>query len=241
VHETLPSTNEALLERAQRGATPGLAIAAESQSAGRGRRGRSFDSRAGLGLWTSVLLRAPEDPSRAARISLIAAIAAARAIERSTGAAPKLKWPNDVILDGRKVAGILAEARTRGGSMFVVAGFGINVHHRGEDFSPEIRESAGSLEEATGARVDRDRLAAGLFEAIEDLLDADAAGRFDLAEAFRALDVHADRLVEIREDAQRAGIVGRALGVENDGRLRLGLADGAVRTFQSGDVTLRGI
>ncbi len=236
------STNDAVLGRAQTGAAPGLALAAEAQSAGRGRFGRAFESSAMLGLWCSVLLRTPRDPANAARLSMLIAIGAARAIEQSTAHRPSLKWPNDVLLGGRKVAGILVEARTAGREMFVVAGIGINVHHRSADFSPEIREVAGSLESETGGVVDRDLLAVSLFREIESVMEAEDAGRFDLAREFEERDSLHGR--EVSVSAGGAGaipVAGCALGVEQDGRLRLRLADGRLATFRAGEVTLRGM
>lgn len=242
------SSNDAVFERAAAGANPGLAIAAERQTASRGRRGRAFECRAGLGLWMSVLLRSPAHPADAPRLSIVAALAAVRAIAEVCGAGdgaptnaalrPQLKWPNDVILDGRKAAGILVEARSSGSAMFVVAGFGINVHHRAVDFPSELRGVAVSLDEATGASVDRERLAARLFEALEAHVDADAAGSFDLAAAFREADFFEGREVVVRADGVTP-VRGRADGIEADGRLRLVLASGETATFRSGEASLR--
>ncbi len=238
VHASLPSTNDAVFERAAAGAAPGLAIAADAQSAGRGRRGRTFDSRAGLGLWTSVLLRPPADPANAPRLSLIVALAAARAIDAECGTKSLLKWPNDVRAGGRKVAGILVEARTAGSSPIVVAGIGINVHHRPEDFPPDLRGAAGSLRAVARRAVDRSALAARLFAELEAALDAEDRGAVDLVREFRERDAFDGREVVVHTEAA-APIAGIAAGIEEDGRLRVRLEDGTVAAFRNGEASSR--
>jgi BirA family biotin operon repressor/biotin-[acetyl-CoA-carboxylase] ligase len=238
VVDVLPSTNDAVFARAQAGAPAGLAIAGEAQTSGRGRRGRAFESASGLGLWVSVLLREPPDPADAARLSILIAVATAQAIERETALCPSLKWPNDVFLGERKVAGVLVEAKSMGPTMFVVAGIGINVHHRPDDFSPEIRETAGSLEQCAARAVDRNRLAASLFDEVEAVLEMDLAGRFDLPGEFDARDSLRGREVIVKSDGANP-VTGCSLGVESDGRLRLRLPDGAFTTVRAGEVSLR--
>ena len=153
-YETVGSTNTELTELIRQGAAEGTVVLARQQTAGRGRMGRSFQSPAGLGLYGSVLLRSsPED---APRIPALAATAVRRAIRRSCGLSCGIKWPNDLVLSGRKVCGILAEALPGPeGSLWVVVGIGINVCQRREDFLPELRETAASLSMIAGAEIDR--------------------------------------------------------------------------------------
>ena len=153
-YETVGSTNTELMALARQGAAEGTVVLARQQTAGRGRMGRSFQSPAGLGLYGSVLLRSsPED---APRIPALAATAVRRAIRRSCGLSCGIKWPNDLVLSGRKVCGILAEALPGPeGSLWVVVGIGINVCQRREDFLPELRETAASLSMIAGAEIDR--------------------------------------------------------------------------------------
>ena len=143
-------------------------VLARQQTAGRGRMGRSFQSPAGLGLYGSVLLRSsPED---APRIPALAATAVRRAIRRSCGLSCGIKWPNDLVLSGRKVCGILAEALPGPeGSLWVVVGIGINVCQRREDFLPELRETAASLSMIAGAEIDRAALETAFLEELEAL------------------------------------------------------------------------
>jgi BirA family biotin operon repressor/biotin-[acetyl-CoA-carboxylase] ligase len=232
------STNEVVLARAAAGASPGLAIVSELQTSGRGRRGNTFESRPGLGLWVSILLRPPKNPESSPRLSLIAAIASAKAIESVAGHPALLKWPNDVWIGGRKVAGVLVEARTVGSRMFPVAGIGINVHHRREDFTPEVRERASSIESMGNVRVDRNILLARLFDELERHLEMESNGMLDLCAEWDQRDGLAGRNVALVLAGQEP-VLGRAAGIEADGRFRLVQADERVLCARSGEASLR--
>ncbi len=213
-------------------------IAAERQTAGRGRRGRAFDSRSGLGLWFSVLLEPPVDPATAPRAALVAGLAVADAIADLPGASPRLKWPNDVRLGGRKVCGILVEARTVGRRIFLVAGIGINVHHRDEDFPPELVGTAGSLGSVLGRTIARAPLLASILDRLESRFEADAGGRLDLPAAFEARDDLAGREVEVVEPGRvRRGV---AAGIAPDGGLRLRVPGEGIVIVRSGEASIRG-
>jgi BirA family biotin operon repressor/biotin-[acetyl-CoA-carboxylase] ligase len=234
VHAAVPSTNDVVLARAAEGAEPGLVVCAELQTAGRGRRGRSFDSPPGLGIWSTTLLDAPADAETSPRLSLVAALAVAEAVRAETGAAPALKWPNDVLVGGRKVCGILVEARTAGGRVFPVAGIGVNVHHRPDEFPPELRHRAASLESATGVRVERSRFLARLLGELESLLDEERRGTLEVPERFARLDVLRGRDVEVR--TVDGTVRGRAAGVDVAGALLLDVPGDGRRTVRSGEV-----
>jgi BirA family biotin operon repressor/biotin-[acetyl-CoA-carboxylase] ligase len=230
------STNDVVLERADAGAEPGLVVVAERQCRGRGRQGRAFDSTTGLGLWSSSLLPAPAHPSLAPRLSLVAGLAVAAAVEDVAGVRPALKWPNDVRLDGRKICGILVEARTVAGRVFPVAGIGLNVHHSPDDFPPELRDGAGSVEMACGRRTERAVLLAALLARLEELVEEEAAGRLDLPARFAACDEWAGRRVRVR--TADADLTGHALGVAEDGALRLDVPGQGIVRLRSGEATL---
>jgi len=234
------STNDVVVARARAGAAPGLVIAAELQTAGRGTRGRTFVSPPGLGVWSTTLLDPPADRAAAPRASLAAALGVAVALERATGVRPGLKWPNDVRIGGRKVCGVLVEARTEGAEVFLVAGIGVNVHHRAEDFPPELRAIAGSLEERTGARLDRSELLAAILAELEAVWTDEGRGALDLAARWAAFDELAGRDVEVSVAGET--LAGCADGLEEDGRLRLRGPGGVVRTIRSAEtaVALRG-
>jgi BirA family biotin operon repressor/biotin-[acetyl-CoA-carboxylase] ligase len=216
-------------------AGPGWSVAAELQVKGRGRRGRSFDSRPGLGLWCTTVVDPPADPADAPRLSLVAALAAADAVDQVTGLRAGIKWPNDVRIDGRKVCGVLVEARTSGGALRPVVGVGINVHHEPEDFPEDIRSLAGSLESAGERRVDRSDLFATLLTCLERRMDQERAGTLDLVDAFSGRDELHGKDVQVTD----AGIHGVALGIDPEGRLVVEAPGGVLHALRSGEASVR--
>lgn len=147
----ITSTNDELLRRGEEGGPSGTLLFAERQTAGRGQFRRPWSSAPGLGLWFSLLLRMEINDASIPSLSAFAAVALVRAL-RSLGATDVgIKEPNDVLIDGLKVAGILVETRV-GSNPFAVVGIGLNVNHTPEDFPPELRERATSIAIATGTR-----------------------------------------------------------------------------------------
>jgi BirA family biotin operon repressor/biotin-[acetyl-CoA-carboxylase] ligase len=191
-YRTIGSTNDVAASLAAGPASEGAVVIAEAQTAGRGRRGHRWFSPPGSGLYVSVVLspaRARASPDRAtALLTLSAGVALAEAIERSSGLVPAIKWPNDLLVGRRKLAGILAEgvAPPAGGAVTsVVLGYGINVSRTA--YPPELGDCATSLESELGRPIDRAMLCAetlaALAERYRDLLDA----RFDaILDAWRA-------------------------------------------------------
>ena len=166
VFEETDSTNDLAARAGDDGLPGGLVIFAESQRAGRGRLGRQWTAPPRQALLFSVLLRPAVPPARWPELTFCAALAVAETAERLTGQPARIKWPNDVLLAGRKVAGILLEAHHRRTPGFVVVGIGVNVLQRLTDFAPELRERAGSLAMAVGDAPpwDRHRVASLLLE-----------------------------------------------------------------------------
>ena len=152
-YDTVDSTNTVCKNLAAQGAPSGTAVIARRQTAGRGRMGRSFESPEGLGLYLSVLWRPEGTPEDLLPLTPMAAVSAAMAIRRVTGAPVRIKWPNDLVLGGRKLCGILTELESGGEGLALVIGIGLNVSQRREDFPPELRETAGSLVMLTGREV----------------------------------------------------------------------------------------
>src|SRR3954451_19543427 len=158
------STNDLAWKAFEHGAFEGFVIFAERQTKGRGQYGRRWESAPYLGLWLSVLLRPALTLAESPKLTVLLAEAVAATIADETGCAPTIKWPNDVYLSGRKVAGVLVEGRTAGDGTYVaVAGIGINVNQTIDDFPDELRETAGSLAMATGKNVSRVKLAVALL------------------------------------------------------------------------------
>ncbi|MGD2069708.1 MAG: biotin--[acetyl-CoA-carboxylase] ligase [Gemmatimonadota bacterium] len=229
VWRRLGSTNDRARERARTSCEPYTVVIAEEQTAGRGREGRAWSSPAGAGLWMSVVLR--PGVSGARRLApILVGLAACRAVESvAAGTEPCLKWPNDVLVGGRKVCGILCEAA----GDTVVAGIGVNVRQRRGDFPPDVRDSATSLERETGERISRGKLAGALLSGLRAVADdggpPDLVG--ELAEELRRRDALRDRRVRLRD-----GSVVTARGIGRDGGLVVESEGGSRRTIVAGTV-----
>ena len=188
IHPVLDSTNERIKQLGLNGAEEGTIVLAETQTSGRGRLGRVWHSPAGLNIYHSILLRPALSPAACALLPLMAGLAGARAIGRVTGMPPVVKWPNDLLFAGRKVAGILSEMELRGPEvLFVVLGVGINVNLNREDLPADLQDQAGSIRMATGRRWNRtDILAAFLGELEAAYLALQAGQKQVLLDAYRA-------------------------------------------------------
>ena len=222
------STNDVVARAGRLGAEEGLAVFAESQRTGRGRQGRRWSSAPGLGLWFSVLLRPPGKGP----LALLAAVAVAEAVEATVGQPAGVKWPNDVLLAGRKVAGVLIESAAEG---FVVLGVGVNANQRVEDFPPELRGRAGSLASAVGGcPVDRAVLAGRLLGRLDALYRDWPGNTHDVVAACESRNVL--RGLQVR--AVDGDFTGTVLRLAPDGGLvTLGGEDpGAERTVYAGEV-----
>jgi BirA family biotin operon repressor/biotin-[acetyl-CoA-carboxylase] ligase len=165
----LDSTNSKAYELASRGAEEGEVVISESQEKGRGRLGRNWFSPPYLNLYLSVILRPKIPPHRAPLITLMAAVATAEAIELSTGLRPSIKWPNDILLNGRKVAGLLNEIKSETDRIdFVILGIGMNLNMDVKMFPKEIRSVATSLKREAGKAVSRRDLLSTLLQKLEE-------------------------------------------------------------------------
>ena len=168
VVEETESTNDLVWKAVERGVPEGFVVFAERQTKGRGQYGRQWESAPYLGLWFSILLRPALTLAQSPKLTVQLAEAVAATIAEETGCAPTLKWPNDIYVSGRKVAGVLIEGRTASdGSYVAVAGIGINVNQTIEDFPEELRDIAGSLATTTGKKFSRSKLAAALLRNLD--------------------------------------------------------------------------
>lgn len=206
----------------------GAVAIAEHQTAGRGRHGRAWIAPPGSALLFSVLLRPPAE-RRVPELSLVAGLAVAEALEEATGAQAQVKWPNDVLIDGRKVAGILAELRAGA----VVLGIGVNVSQAEDELPADAPTPPGSLLTATGAAPDRAALLATILSRLERAYGTwREAGLGALQAALAARDFLRGRTVAID------GAELTVRGILSDGRLEVETRDGAVRALESGEARL---
>ena len=213
------STQTVAFALAADGAADRTVVVAQAQTAGRGRRGRLWLDEPGASLLTSIILRPRLPPARLPTLSLAAGVAVVEALERVTGLKPRLKWPNDVLVDGRKLAGILLESRISP-SPLVVLGIGVNLAQR--VFPADLAERATSVRLATGRRVDADALLTALLESLDAWRTRlETEGWAPIRERWRALTETLGRRVSID------GVEGVAVDVDEDGALIV--AEGDVR------------
>lgn len=240
--DSTDSTNRVALDLGREGAAHGSVVIAEGQTAGRGRLGRSFFSPPYRNLYTSIVLRPELTTAEAPSLILSAGAAVAEAVAASVPdpEAVEIKWPNDVLLGGRKACGILMELSAEAARVaFAVLGIGVNLNVGARDFPEELRETATSLRAHAGAPVDRAAFARRLYGTLEAVLDAHVQRGFEsVRPRFEARFRMAGRRVEVSE-LSGAVLRGTALGVDADGALRVRREDDgrAVRVL-AGDVTL---
>lgn len=226
LHETeCLSTQLLLLEHAAE-LPEGAVATTDHQTAGRGRLGRTWVEAPGTAVLCSVLLRPPVDRP-AAELSLVAAVATAEAVEAATDLSAQIKWPNDVMLNRRKVAGILLEMRNEA----VVLGIGVNVNQTREQLPADARTAVGSLRSLTGSDYDRDAVLTALLERL-DLRYAQwqAGGLDDVYDDLGSRDFLRGRRVRV------SGEVGTGVQIDRKGRLVVALDSGEQRAIDSGEV-----
>ncbi|MDI6631257.1 MAG: biotin--[acetyl-CoA-carboxylase] ligase [Bacillota bacterium] len=230
------STNDRAKELAQSGAPEGTVVVAEQQTGGRGRRGRSWHSPPG-GLWFSLLLRPDVAPAETQTLPLLLSVAVARGIEEYLGLHPDLKWPNDILLGGRKAGGILAEIGAETERVHhVVAGIGLNVNIA--SFPPELETTATSLQIQWGGKISRARLLGVLLAVIEE--DYRRWCRTGFAPFHAAYQKRCSFLgKEVAVVAAGGVLTGLAAGVDAAGRLLLSVPGGEVKRLSGGEVTVR--
>jgi BirA family biotin operon repressor/biotin-[acetyl-CoA-carboxylase] ligase len=225
VHHRLTGSTNALAKHLAAGGAPhGTLVTADEQTEGRGRSGRSWSAPPGSGILMSVIVRGLDE--RHEMLPLATAVAVCRACEAAAAVECAIKWPNDVWVERRKLAGILIEGRPQEG--WAVIGLGLNVSTDPEGFPEELRETATSLRAATGAAPDRAALLAGLLARLGDLVNAPAA---EVLAAWRERDA-----LEGSEISWNGGS-GVARGVDDTGALLVDTPDGRI-ALQAGEVHL---
>lgn len=238
--EVTDSTNNEVRRQASKELVHGLLVIANEQTNGRGRRGHSWLSEKQSGIWMSVMLVPDMEAEKAPMITLVAAMAAARAIEESLGLAAMIKWPNDIIVNRRKVCGMLTEMSTDAeGNRYIVLGIGINTNAK--EFPPELEQIAGSLCMAKGAAVDEEALIEEFGRAFEYYYD-----RFimvgDLSyiiEEYNSHLINAGAQVRVIEGDKE--LIYTAVGIDKQGQLIAKDEYNIERTILSGEVSVRGL
>ena len=238
-YPTLDSTNEEAVRLITAGkAAHGTAVIAGAQTSGRGRNGRVFLSPDEKGLYLSLLLCPDCPPEELPLITPMAAVTVCEALERSAGISPGIKWPNDVVCAGKKLCGILTEARMDNGRFWVILGIGLNLTHAASDFGPELAEKAVSLSLIAGSTP----IQSAAEEVIRKL--------FDLADSFprgreAALAAYTSRCVNLRQHVllltKDNPLPAFCTGINRDFSLQVRLSDGTEQTVSSGEVSVRGI
>jgi BirA family transcriptional regulator, biotin operon repressor / biotin---[acetyl-CoA-carboxylase] ligase len=238
VFQETTSTNDVASRLARSGVAEGAVVFAESQTKGRGRLGRVWISPAGKGLWFTVLLRPDMVPSGATRLTVAAATALSRAIAVQTGIVPEIKWPNDILIRGRKVAGILTEMSAELDRVKeVLLGIGMDVNMETADFPAALRKIATSLRIETGQKVNRAELAVAALRELDRDYELVQKGQFEtLAEQWQERCSTLGRQVSIRMGDRV--IRGRAESLDDDGALLVRGHHGHLERIIGGDVSL---
>ena len=231
------STNDLAKELAALGASEGTVVFAEAQTCGRGRLGREWVSPIG-GLWFSVVLRPKLEPSEASRLVFVGGLAVAETLRELYGLAVATKWPNDVLINGKKVCGILAEMNTTGHKINrVVLGVGVNANFEVKALPKVLWESATTLETELG-KIDLERLFRALLENLEGTYDVFTRRGFaTVLQEWKSFACLLGGPVEVMDANEK--YVGLALDVDCDGSLVLRLKDGSTRRVLAGDVSVQ--
>lgn len=240
VYDSLDSTNEEAKRLAEQGAPHGTVVTADMQTAGKGRRGRSWVSPPGTNIYFTLIVRPKFLPEKASMLTLVAAHALTRGIAGETGLTPGIKWPNDIVIDGKKVCGILTElSAAQNAVRHVVIGAGINV--REQSFPPELADKAIALDAACGRRIDRERLLNAVLRAFEE--DYEAFCKMEslagIRDSYNRLLVNRDREVCVLEPGGEYRGISR--GITDTGELIVELPDGSRRHVYAGEVSVRGV
>lgn len=274
-YEETDSTNVRAQIEARNGAKHGTLIVANSQTAGRGRRGRSWDSPSGKNICMTLILKPDFAPEKASMLTLLMALAVARGLEKTLGESDAgrkktadlqhqretqlaygsiagqgtekteysgsgIKWPNDIVINGKKICGILTEMELeRNRVAHVLIGVGINVCH--QEFAPELVDKATSIETECGFKVSKSELIADIMEAFEEAYDifVQNGNLCGWREAYEELLVNCGREVSVLDP--KGNYQGTALGITDTGELLVRRQDGSVEKVYAGEVSVRGI
>lgn len=235
--DSLGSTNDYLKEHGER-LPNGTAVIAESQTAGKGRLGRSWQMRPGDTLAMSILFR-PAPIEHAKIMPVLCGIAAARAVSRLCGEKVSIKWPNDLVIGQKKITGILCESRLSGNTGFLVCGIGVNTHAPAEYYQAAGLPYAGSVQMCTGVSLSHEELACTILEELEKIYKQYKNKGFQsLVEEYSALCVNLGQ--EVRVVYQEKELIGKAVRIHEDGSLEVSVQGGKI-LISSGEASVRGL
>jgi BirA family transcriptional regulator, biotin operon repressor / biotin---[acetyl-CoA-carboxylase] ligase len=237
-HESVESTQKIAYKLAYENAEEGTVVIAEEQIAGRGRMDRKWHSPKYTGIWMSIILRPRLPIPKAPQLTLIAAVGVVQAIEEVSGLLPEIKWPNDILVNGKKVTGILTELQAEADRInSVIIGIGVNVNTRREDFPQELDQIASSLAIESGKQVDREKLIRAILEKLEKLyvlyLDK---GFFPIKLLWESYAVSIGKMITAR--TLTGEIKGKATGITEDGVLLVEDEAGKIHHIYSADIEI---
>ena len=239
-YKQLDSTNAEAVRLAVQGAKSGTVVVADSQTAGKGRRGRTWESPAKENIYMSMLLRPEFTVDKAPMLTLVMAYSIAQVIREYGFSQVQVKWPNDLILSGKKICGILTEMQLKEAQIdYVVIGVGVNVNTR--EFPPELEEKASSLYLESGKLFDRtvliERIVENFNKTYEQFLKVQDLSF--LSEAYNDMLVNVGREVQVLQPGSE--YTAYALGINSQGELRVRTADGEEKHVYAGEVSVRGV
>ena len=238
VFQETTSTNDVIEKLARDGVKEGVVVFAESQTKGRGRLGRKWISPSNKGLWFSILLRPDLRPQAATQLTVAAATALARAIRSQTNLSPEIKWPNDILIRGKKIAGILTELSAEVDQVkYLILGMGVDVNLNASEFPADIRKIATSLKIETGRTINRADLAAAILTELESDYARICSGQFEKSQTNgrnNCMTIGHNVAIQIGERS----IQGRAESLDSEGALLVRTQHGRLERIIGGDVTL---
>lgn len=234
VFNSTSSTNDIAAEYSKNKANDGLVIFAEEQTAGRGRAGSKWQSKQGDSILCSIVLM--DCKLNPELLSLVCAVAVTDGLGKIGGTEAKIKWPNDIMLNGKKVAGILLESKSNSTSGTYLLGIGINCHQNEDSFPPELRHIATSIDIESQSTVDRISLAKRLLTSIDHWLEVAGKNSEKVTNQWRKLSIQLNHRVKLIYNGRE--LAGNCIGIDPEKGLILQLDTGGVRMFDAAHTTI---
>lgn len=239
-YSVLDSTNNKAKQLAEAGAVEGTVVVADQQRFGRGRLGRVWQSPAGKGLWFSLILRPRVLPEFGAQVTLLMAVAIVDALERATGLSAKIKWPNDILVNQKKICGILSELTlTEDGINYAIIGVGINVNLEREDFKDGLADIASSVFLETGNKWNCNKVLQAILHSFERRYEEWQQNGFShIRSEWKNKNCTLNSKVAVKDDA-RVIFHGIAMDIDESGCLEVRNEEGILKKFDFGEISIR--